>query len=227
MERIKWFEVHWSSNYENVSKNIIANKFSENKQYGFKVYKRRDNYINASYIQIKEVEEEIENPLTNELTVYKRVLFDKNDFVIENNIFGIVLINPSRPSQQLINTIASLSNFNITIKTLNYNLSKLIQILKLKLENLTINQIECSEIKIKGLTSAKLTAKNNQNDLFCDVEEFLHNKEYIIEKVKCSFDHNSQSLNFELSNHGSLKAKKNILEFISHIIKESILEIKQ
>ncbi len=227
MDKIKWFEVHWSSNYKNVSRNIIANKFFDNKQYGFKVYKRRENYINASYIEIKEIEEEIENPLTNELTVYKRVLFDKNDFVIENNIFGIKLINPSRTSQHLINTIASLSNFNITIKALNYNLSKLIQILKLKLENLTINQIECSEIKIKGLTFAKLTANNSQNDLFCDIEEFLHDKEYTIKKVKCSFYHNSQCSNFELSNNGSLKAKKNILEFISPIIKESILEIKQ
>jgi hypothetical protein len=226
MERIKWFEVHWSSNYENVSKNIIANKFSDNKQYGFKVYKRRDDHINASYIEIKEIEEEVENPLTNELTVYKRVLFDKNDFIIENNIFGIELINPSRTSQHLINTIASLSNFNITIKPFNYNLSKLIQILKLKLENLTINQIECSEIKIKGHTSGKLTAKNNQNDLFSDIEEFLHNREYTIEKVKCSFSNNSQFVNFELSNHGSLKAKKTVLEFISPIIKESILEIK-
>lgn len=226
MDRIKWFEVNWSSNYENVSKNIIANKFSESNQYGFKVHKRRENYLSASYIEKKEIEEEIENPLTNELTIYKRVLFEKNDFIIENSIFGIELINPPRASQHLINTIAALSDFNITIKPLKYDLSKLIQILKLKFENLTINQIECNEIKIKGLTSGKLTAKNNQNDLFSDIEDFLDNKEYTVEKVKCSFNHNNQFSNFELSNHGSLKSKKNILEFISPVIKESILAIK-
>jgi len=227
MDRVKWFEVDWSSNYDNVSSNIISNKLSDSKQYGFKVYKRRENFIHASYIEIKEVEEEVENPLTNELTVYKRVLFDKNDFAIENNNFGIELINPSRTFQHLINTIASFSNFNITIKALNYNLSKLIQVLNYKLDNLTINQIECSNIKITGLTSAKLTAKNDKSDIFCDVKEFLNDKEYIIEKVKCSFHYENQILKFELSNHGSLKAKRNVIEYLSPIIKKSILDIKQ
>jgi len=225
MDRIKWFEVSWSSHYNNVADNIVFNKFSENQQYGFKIYKRRENYIHASYIEVKEVEEEIENPLNNELTLYKRILFEKNDFIIENNLFGLELINPSRSSQHLLTAIASLSDFNITIKPLNYSLLKLIPILKLKLENLTINQIECTDIKITNLTSAKIIAKNSQNDLFDDLEKFLQNKEYLIENIKCGFYFNSHFSSFELSNHGSLKANKNTLEYISPIIKESILEV--
>lgn len=227
MDRIKWFEVDWSSSYDNVSKNIIIHKFTEDSRYGFKVHKRRDDYVSASYVELKEIEEEIENPITNELIVYKRVLFDRNDFVIENNKFGIELINPPRTYRSLINIIASFSDFNISIKQFNYNLSKLIPILRYKFEKLKINQIECSEVKINSHTIGKLIAKNNQDNLFVDIEKFLGDKEYVISKIKCSLYYDNKFVDFELTNNGTLKAKKNIINYISPIVKESILTIKK
>ncbi len=222
MYRIRWFDVTWNSQYNTVVDAIISDVYTEEKYYGFTSHKRREDFLGASYISKKEIEESIENPLTNELTTYKRIIYEKTLFNLENNQLGIELINPPRSVQQTLNTFASMSKFNITIQPLNLDLSKLIQLLKFKFDNFEIHVIECSDIHISENTKVKLVAKNDQCDVFEDIESFLNKKEYIIDKIKCSFSLKDVKSVFELSNNGSLKTNKKNLKILSPIIKDTI-----
>jgi len=222
MYRVRWFDVAWNSKYNTVVDAIISDVYTEDKYYGFTSYKRRDDFLGASYISKKEIEENIENPLTNELTTYKRIIYEKTLFNLENNQLGIELINPPRGVQQVLNTFASMSKFNIAIKPLKLDLLKLIQLLKFQFDYFEIHSIECSDIHISKNTKVKLVAKNDQCDVFEDIDLFLKNKKYIIDKIKCSFSMKETKSSFELSNNGNLKTNKNNLNVLLPIIKDTI-----
>lgn len=225
MYRVRWFDVTWNSKYNTLVDAIISDVYTEDKYYGFTSHKRRDDFLSASYISKKEIEENIENPLTNELTVYNRIIYEKTLFNLENNQLGIELINPPRGVQQVLNTFASMSKFNITIKPLKLDLLKLIQLLNFQFDYFEIHSIECSDICISKNTKVKLVAKNDQYDVFEDIDLFLKNKKYTIDKIKCSFSIEKIKSNFELSNNGNLKTNKNNINFLLPIVKNSIREM--
>lgn len=222
MHRVRWFEVDWNSKYNTVIDAILADQYNEEKDYGFKAYKRRDGLLHASYIYKHMIEEKVENPLTHESTIYQKVLYEQTDFVLINNQFGIELINPTKSVQRLLNIFASKANFNIIIKPLNLDLAKLLQILKTEFDSFVIHQIECKDIYIKQNTLMKLSAINKRSDVSCDVEEFLKDKHYTIDKIKCNFVLGSLSSSFELTDTGSLKTNKNNFEVLLPIIKNAI-----
>lgn len=225
MYRVIWFDVTWNSKYSTVVDAIISDVYTEEKYYGFTAHKRRDDFLEGSYISKKEIEETVENPLTNESTIYQRIIYEKTLFNLENNQLGIELINPPRGVQNILNSFASMSKFNIAIKQLNLDLSKLIQLLRPKFDKFSIHGIECKDIHISENTNIKLTAKNNQSDVSEDIDIFLNQKKYMIDKIKCSFDLNNVKSVFELSHNGSLKTNKNNLKILLPIIKDTIREI--
>ncbi|GEM_PF-4681682 len=222
MYRIRWFDVAWNSKYNTVVDAIISDVYTEEKYYGFTAHKRRDDILEGSYISKKEIEETIENPLTNEATIYQRVIYEKTLFNLENNQLGIELINPPRGVQNILNSFASMSKFNIAIKPLSLDLSKLIQLLRPRFNNFSIHGIECKDIHISENTDVKLTAKNSQSDVSEDIDIFLDKKKYTINKIKCSFELDNVKSVFELSHNGSLKTNKNNLKLLLPIIKGSI-----
>jgi len=225
MLRVRWFHVNWNSNYDTVVKAVLDDIYSEGKDYGFKKNKIRNNFLSASYIQKKEIEEKIENPLTNQTTVYQRTIFEQTMFVLENNKLGIELINPTRNVQSLLNTFASMSDFNITITQLNLDLLKLLKRLQYKFDKFTVQEIECKNIEIENGTTINLIAKNKQCDVFTDIEKFLNHKEYKVEKIKCNFQLDNLLSSFSISRNGSLKISRQDNDILLPILKNTILDL--
>ncbi len=225
MYRVRWFTVNWNNTYSKVVNEILSNSYDENKFYGFKTYKKEKDTLYGVFIKKKEIEERIENPLTNEIILYKKIIYEQTKFNLENKELGIELINPSRSIQEIINTFSSLSNFNISVKSLEINLIEFITLLKLDFKSLLISEIECKNIKIKENTVVKIVAKNNRTDVYTDINNFLDNYKYIIEKIKCSMTINNVSMSFELTSKGSFKTNKKNIESLMPVIKNNILKI--
>jgi len=225
MYRVRWFIVNWNNTYSKVVNEILLNSYDENKFYGFKTYKKEKDTLNSILIKKKEIEEKIENPLTNEIVLYKKIMYEQTKFNLENKRLGIELINPSRGIQEIINIFSSLSGFNISVKHLEIDLIEFINLLKLDFQSFLVSEIECKNIKIKENTVVKIVAKNNRTNVYTDIDNFLDNYEYVIEKIKCSMIINNVSMSFELTNKGSFKTNKKNIEFLMPIIKNNIVKI--
>jgi len=225
MYKVRWFTVNWNNTYSKVIDEILLNIYDESKIYGFKAYKQQQGILYGAFIKKKEIEEKIENPLTNEVISYKKIMYEQTKFNLENKKIGIELINPNRSIQEVINTFSSLSNFNISVKNLEIDLVKFINLLKLDFNSLLISDIECKDIKIKNNTTIKIVAKNNRTDVYTDIDNFLENHEYIIEKIKCSIVIDNFFMSFELTNKGSFKTNKKNIEILVPIVKNNILKI--
>ena len=225
MYRVRWFIVNWNNCYSRVIDGILSDMYDEDKNYGFKAYKKQKGILYGAFIKKKEIEEQIENPLTNEIISYKKIMYEETKFNLENKKLGIELINPNRSIQEVINTFSSLSAFNISVKNLDIDLVKFINLLKLEFNSLLISDIECKDIKIKKNTTIKIVAKNNRTDVYIDIDKFLENHKYMIEKIKCSIIINNISMSFELTNKGSFKTNKKNIESLVPIVKNNILKI--
>ncbi len=223
MQRIRWFKVDWASKYNDIINAILSDTYSEEKDYGFRAFKKRVDFLNASYIHKREIEEKIENPLTNESTTYQRIIYDQTNFTLENNPLGIELINPTRNIQQILNTFALLSDFNISIQPLSLNLTNIMQAIKLEFDSIVIHQIECKDIMITENTAIKLVAKNDRSDVLSDIDNFLKDHKYTIEKIKCTFVLDDKSSTFELTKTGSIKTSQSNLKILLPIIKRAVL----
>lgn len=222
MHRIKWLKVEWNQKYNIVIDAIINDRYDDKKDYGFKANKRRDGFLNATYIFKKEIEEVVENPYTHESIIYQKVVYEQTTFTLEDNHLGIELHNPPRTVQSLLNNFASMSKFNITIKPLELDLFECITRLKTHFNNIIVSDIECHNIKIEEQTIVKLNAKNKLSDALQDIEIFLANKVFTIEKVKCNFIIDNISSSFELTRNGSLKTNESNLKVLLPIIKHVI-----
>jgi hypothetical protein len=222
MHRIKWLKVEWNQKYNTVIDAILNDSYNDEKQYGFKAHKRRDRFLNATYIFKKEIEEIIENPFTNESIVYQKIVYEQTTFTLEDNELGIEIHNPPRTIQSLLNNFASMSKFNITIKPIELDLSECITRLKTNFTNIVVSEIECSNIKLEEHTTVKIIAKNKVSDTLQDIKSFLDKKIFTIEKIKCNFTIDSISGSFELTKNGSLKTNKSNLEVLLPIIKFAI-----
>jgi len=225
MYRVRWFIVNWNNRYSIVIDGILSDTYDEDKNYGFKAYKKEKEFLYGAFIKKKEIEEKIENPLTNEITSYKKIMYEETRFNLENKKLGIELINPNRSIQEVINTFSSLSGFNISIKSLEIDLVQFINLLKLEFNSLLISDIECKDIKIKNNTTIKLIGKNNRTDVYTDIDNFLENHKYIIEKIKCTMSINNVSMSFELTNKGSFKTNIKNIKTLMPIIKNNIEKI--
>jgi len=225
MYRVRWFAVNWNNTYSKVVNEILSNSYDENRFYGFKTYKKEKDTLSGVFIKRKEIEEKIENPLTSEIILYKKIMYEQTKFNLENKELGIELINPSRSIQEIINTFSSLSGFNISVNSLEINLIEFISLLKLDFKSLLISEIECKNIKIKENTVVKILAKNNRTDVYTDIDNFLDNYKYVIEKIKCSMTINNVSMSFELTNKGSFKTNKKNIESLMPVIKNNIIKI--
>jgi hypothetical protein len=221
MNRVKLFEVNWDSRFDTLVNNIIKHKFDDNNTYGFQIYKKRNDFLNASFIKKKEIEEEILNPITNESTIYKRVVYEQTMFTLNNSNIGIEIFNPNRSIKEIINIFSSMSNFSISIKEVNLDLSMLLNSFRNKFDNFEINQITYIDIRINN-TVIKIDSRNERDSLELDMNEFLGNNKYKIEKIKCNFKVNENYGSFELSNRGSLKTDKKNLDFLNQLIKDEI-----
>jgi len=223
MHRVQWFKVEWNKHYHKVIDGIVSRQYNDNISYGFKLYKRREKFLEASYITKRENEETIENPFTNEVTIYSKIVYEQTKFILESNSLGIELINPPRSVQKLLNNFASISNFNITINQLNLNLIVLIESLKIEFDEFKINMLECKDIHLQHNTTVKVIAKNDLLDVSQDLKGFLLDKEYTVEKMKCTFVINKIKSHFEFTNKGQLKTNKKNIELLVPIIKKNIL----
>jgi len=76
MYRIRWFIVNWNNCYAKVIDGILSDIYDEDKNYGFKSYKKRENILEGAYIKRKEIEERIENPFTNESVSYQKTIYE-------------------------------------------------------------------------------------------------------------------------------------------------------
>lgn len=225
MYKVRWFTVNWNNTYTKVIDEILLNTYNESKIYGFKAYKQQQGILYGAFIKKKEIEEKIENPLTNEIISYKKIMYEQTKFNLENKKIGIELINPTRSIQEVINTFSSLSGFNISVKSLEIDLVKFIDLLKLDFNSLLISNMECKDIKIKNNSIIKIVAKNSRTDVYTDIDKFLENYEYMIEKIKCSIVLDNLSMSFELTNKGSFKTNKKNIEILMPIVKNNILKI--
>lgn len=222
MHRIKWLKVEWNQRYDTVIDAIINDNYNNEKQYGFKAHKRREKFLNATYIFKKEIEEIVENPFTNESIVYQKTIYEQTTFTLEDNELGIEIHNPTRHTQQLLNSFAAMSKFNITIKQIDLNLLECIILLRTKMDKVIVSEIECNNIEIEEHTTIKLIAKNKVADTLEDLEKFLDSKKFTIEKIKCTFTMNTISSNFELTKSGILKTNQSNLEVLLPIMKSVI-----
>lgn len=226
MTRVRLFNIEWKSSFEKVCERIIAYGYSETKSNGFKIYKKRTNYMMASYIEKIEIEEIVNNPITNSNEVFKRITFEENKFILENNRYGLRFINPTRKINEITNIISSLSNFNISVKSMLIDLNLLFKHMEEVCENLIIKYIDSKNISISDHTILNIEVKSTLIDVRNDLNTFFENKSYKIKKAKCSFLFDEKIINLEISDNMLFKIHTDDVDTMLLIIKNSLIEME-
>jgi len=219
MLRMKIYNVDWDKYFNKLCSSLINYQYNESKKDGFIVLKKREHYLKGIYIQKIETIDEIINPITNEISTYTKITYDENNFILNNNSFGLILINPTKKFRDLTNKLSIFTKFNISISNFNINLTDFFSYLESKTTDFTVKSMNVITNNSDDIT-ANVIVKSSNTDTREYVKKLLNNEEYIINKSQCKLFIDNHTIDFEITSALSVKSKDDNLNVIIGLIEE-------
>jgi len=219
MLRMKIYNVDWDKYLNKLCSYLINYQYNKSKKDRFIVLKKREHYLKGIYIQKIETIDEIINPITNEISTYTKITYDENNFILNNNSFGLILINPTKKFRDLTNKLSIFTKFNISISNFNINLTDFFSYLESKTTDFTVKSMNVITNNSDDIT-ANVIVKSSNTDTREYVKKLLNNEEYIINKSQCKLFIDNHTIDFEITSALSVKSKDDNLNVIIGLIEE-------
>jgi len=157
MDRLQLFRTTKMPETSEIGKKIIDRPFNKNSQEGFVLIMKNENSIEASYYckQVKKIPEM--NPY--EKRMQDVVFYSKLDFVILNDSSLFYLINPSRDSMYLYDTVAKMLGFEKVFNKYCISINALIELLKVNLSSFSVFRVVIENIPFTNSIYGNLVLK--------------------------------------------------------------------
>ncbi|WFO49765.1 hypothetical protein [Aeromonas veronii] len=181
------------------------NVFSTGSSYGFLDVNLTKLQLSATYVEKESTIQEFVDPLGE---VYEQTLitYHKFGFTVEPLTNGVLLLavtNPPRTIKNFIDKISSGFNYLVTFSSVNLSINKLITTMD---RNKSISLIRVKRIKVSGVklndNSIACIEVASQNNAMDDLDDYVANTNYTIDKVSGNMFINESNMTFEITKTG-------------------------
>lgn len=204
MNRLQWFKI---SPLDRKASKILAGKllalpYKKSTRMGFDIETVRDDFISGRFIERIEFSEVVEDPFGAKVEI-KRIRFDTTEFSIYQNDGLIECYNAGKNLKGLLNEIAKLSNYDVSISKVQLSLSDFIECLKEGPKSLIVNKIVADDIDLGDGVSAQLLA-GGLSDIRGPLKKFIAKRSYVLYRVRIVVDMADELFAFEITKAGTV-----------------------
>lgn len=167
--------------HSRIEREIIRNEFNEDSVWGFRIHSRRQQFLQAVYIEKKIFTEKIIDPFGN-TTELERIAYNQIDFQLSTSQPQILIFQPPRNYRNLINQLAQFTDYTVAIKNKTVKLFDWVILLAEKGLEGVVNKVNIDPITYDKSTTGKLTLAG-QSDLREKIVKLLVGKSYIVKNL--------------------------------------------
>ena len=204
--KTRWLSINLPLSIREFGSEMRQHQYKNDVEDGFIISTANNNSIKAQHVLKKIIRESITDPLGNTLqserTVYNITKFN----ITTDDTIGLELIDPPRAVKPFTQALSNIAGFGLTLAPIKVcPLEWIINVEKV-IGKVKITLIISSEINISNKALAKVHLIGKQ-DIRMEFSNFLGNKNYIIDCIKCEiFDQNTKDFFFvELYKNATVK----------------------
>lgn len=188
--------------HSKIESEILRNEFNKKSTWGFRVLTRRQDYLQAVYIEKKIFTEKTTDPFGN-IREFKRVDYSQIDFQLSITQPQIIIFQPPKNYKKLINQLAQCADYTIAIENRNIKLFDWVKMLKDRGIEGVVTKANIDQINYDKFTTGKLTLAGN-NDLSEKIIKLLSGTSYIIKNLRITFSDKSDHPDVDLYSNGKI-----------------------
>lgn len=225
MIKLKWFQVSFPINFDEISDRFLTLPYSDKRMSGIEMISFNSNTIEAKFIEKIVYEEIIIDPFGNEI-ITKRVRYNVFNFtlsLVSEDYIVLIIHFPPKSVKSFTNLLYELFGVGFFINTINIKLNNFIEFIK---TNLFFKQLKISNIKLSGLSlSQHSTARMeivSSSDAYIELLNLYPNPTFILEKLKMNFLYLETKGSIEISKSGLIIIDDNFDDNLVNIFNEFI-----
>ena len=188
--------------HSKIETEIINNEFKKDSIWGFRVYSRRNDTIQAVYIEKKTYIEKIIDPF-GEIQEFNRVTYNQIDFQLSIVPPHILLFQPPREYRKLLNQLAQFADYTIAIDIKVVKLLDWVDLIINQGFKCIVKKANINSINYDKYTSGKLTLVSGV-DLKDKIDKLIPNSSYSLKQLSISFCEKSDIPNVDLFSDGKI-----------------------
>jgi hypothetical protein len=225
MKRIRWLNAEWQLSLKTLVARMKQNTFTLESYDGFIIDRIRDTFVEARYIEKLSYQEYVKDPFGNE-EVFDRTIYRQIAFNVLNKYPNIELIDAPRSTNAYVSRLLELSNFSLSINTIQVNLFDWVNRFQSQIQkDVIIDSIHIVGLELEQGINAKILIQGDK-DVRKALNKFIFNKKYVLEKIQFKIPNARRPLSINLSNNGSAKVPEDAFEDLLPLLRLSLPESK-
>lgn len=224
MKRVRWFRASWPTSLKELVSSFRLHSFTQDKESGFLLGRVRENFIEARYIEKREIQETVVDPFGSE-SIYQRLIFNQIDFSLLGLFSTIEIFDSPRSIQGFICRLLEICDFNLVIDPKPVNLLKWVD----ELEKKVSSQVVVESIQIAGLELEEgaigKVLLNGVKDVRPVLGRFAGNKKFVMENLRLRVPLLGKSVLLSLSANCSARLPEENIEDLLPLLRESLFDI--
>ncbi|MFG1205544.1 hypothetical protein [Xanthobacter flavus] len=216
MSRHRWYEVRWPTRIRDIAAKLERWPFREEASDGFLVDRVREGYIEGRFIERMEVSNQTVNPFGEKLS-FNRVEFRQSRFRLSKSSPGLEISGPAPGSIRLINKVAELNEYRVSISDLRVDIFDWLERFKERAGcSGFIDIIQVGQLRLGGTVSARAIVRGKE-DVRSAAERLTGSLDSVVEKIQFR-PTGSMSGSVVLSRLGSITVRsKDDDEVVGHL----------
>ena len=208
-----------------LSERMLESTFRKSGRNGFNLESVRDNCISGKFIEKVTFDEIITDPFGTEIVI-KRVRFDSTEFFIYSDSALIECVNPARNFKNLLNEIAKLMNYEVTITKLLISLHDLLSQLSKNAQSVVVSKAVAEDIEIGDGAFAQLHAAGPA-DIRKPLQLFVGKRKLAFNRIRVIVKWTDEDIIVEATKSGSVSSTTEISPKQREFLRGNIGEICQ
>lgn len=208
-----------------IEKGIIADEYSLNRTYGFRIHQRRKQMLSATYIEKRLYVESVTDPFGS-TTEYQRTIYKQIDFQLRLRAPQLIVYHPPTNFRNITNQLAHFTGYNLVVERKTVDLLKWINFLfEMKLPGKVI-KLQLEKLVYDIATSGKLFLQSERN-ILPRLYDLMGKISYYPKKARVRFDEDVNLPDVDIGSNGTISFTRPVETTIFHDFYDGFYSIQK
>lgn len=185
-----------------IESEILRNEFRQESTWGFRIKTRRNNILQAVYVEKLIYSEKVVDPFGN-TTEFERVSYNQIEFQLSTFPPNILIFQPPRNYRKLINQLAQFFNYSIAIESKEIKVLDWVDLLTRNGLEGRVTKVDVDQVRYDESTTGKLILIGH-HDVRERLYQLLTGTNFSIKNAKISFEKKVSLPDVELFSNGKI-----------------------
>lgn len=219
--RLKWMRLKIRTDSYAIFDFIKNTPYSDAIGAGFTKFEAINNGVSATFNKKTVILEPVSDPF-GDILEFERVIFDQISFSIQNISNKICLLtfySPPKTVKPFIDFLSKEDSLNVAYGSLSVDLHSFMKTIR---EDFGVKIFGISKVKVSNLPVTEKTRAclelNSSGDALHDLESFVDNSDYKLDKIKAGGFYEDSKINFELTSGASAVVPEEHIPLFNEVI---------